>query len=225
MTSVAQPSTASTSSRTLTMRGLVAGGTATTALIAAAVLLFASLATYVAFNTSGGEQKGDSSATIDARASTGAPEAAAARAGAAAAAVAARPAATTAVAPPPAPPAPPIAVPVASTAVSPPPDGGTGTAVVPDEPNGPTSQSGALGSTVGGLQNTAENLGLDVPLTDATNPIIKPLDDTLNHTLNNVGGLLGNPGLGDQVTGSLNDVTNALLGEGGLTDQLLGGNR
>ena len=38
--------------------------------------------------------------------------------------------------------------------------------------------------------------------------------DAVNGALNDVGGALGNPNLGDQVNGTLNGVTNGLLGGG-----------
>src|ERR687891_872878 len=68
------------------LRAYLAGGAATTALIAAAILVFGSLAAYVAFNglPVGGEEDGAGELVIDE--SLGAPEAAAATAAAAAAA-------------------------------------------------------------------------------------------------------------------------------------------
>jgi hypothetical protein len=197
------------------LRGLLAGGTAGTALIAGAIVLFAALATYVAFNESGDSGETDSSATVSAGAVAGAPEAAAAAGGAAAAsAVAASPAAPTAIAP----------APVTASAQGSPgaTDARTGLAEIPvirggpgSEPGaGPAGGSGTLGGSVNELDNATADLGLDLPLDDATRPITDPLDQTLNDTLNGVGGVLGNPDLGTQVTDGLNRTTNAILGPG-----------
>jgi hypothetical protein len=227
MSTIAETPPAPTTVRAVNTRAFLAGGTATTALIAGAIILFASLATYVAFNASGGGEEADSTATVPAGRFAGAPEAAANSAGRAPADVAATPAAPTAVAPPPAP------VVIASTQTVPPSKrvptetvGVTPADPPPHVPAGtPAQQTGALGGTVGGLENATGNLGLDAPLGDLTRPITGPLDETLNDTLNNVGGLLGNPDLGDQVTSGLNQTTNALLGQGGLVDGLLNGGR
>jgi hypothetical protein len=67
-----------------------------------------------------------------------------------------------------------------------------------------------------GLDNTTGNLGLDLGLGNLTDPLTGPIDQTLNDTLNDVGGALGDPALGDKTTKTLNDVTNGLLGKGGL---------
>jgi hypothetical protein len=224
MSTIAESPTASPASRNVNLRTFLAGGTATTALIAGAVIVFASLATYVAFNELSGGEEADSTATVPAQRLAGAPEAAAAGAGGAPAAVAATPAAPTAIAPAPAPP-------LASELLvaEGPPAGNPGDPDVIRTVDPRTSQgdampqTGALGGAVSGLEGTTGNLGLDAPLGDLTRPITGPLDETLNDTLNNVGGLLGNPDLGDQVTTGLSQTTGALLGPGGLTDQILGG--
>ena len=86
---------------------LLAGGAATPALIAAGVIVFGSLAAYVAFNalpsaTAGATAQADRIAVqVDATADAGAPASAAATLADAAGAVAATPAAASAVAPPP----------------------------------------------------------------------------------------------------------------------------
>ena len=57
-------------------------------------------------------------------------------------------------------------------------------------PAAPTSTSGPLSNTVQTLENTTENTtGLDLPLTETTDPVTGELDKTVNDT---VGGLLGN---------------------------------
>jgi hypothetical protein len=203
-------------------RAFIAGGAATTALLAGAIVLFSALAAYVAFNGIPGdpaESSTDSTVLVGTR---GAPEAAARALSRGPDAVARTPTASTAVAPttPPASAVLPTAT-VQSAAPESTIDTGDGTATGTQQPG--QSQGGALGGTLGGLENTAGNLGIDVPLDDATNGVTGPLDNAVNNTLNNVGGLLGNPNLGDQVSTTLNSVTNALLGEGGLTDQILGG--
>jgi hypothetical protein len=76
---------------------------------------------------------------------------------------------------------------------------------------------------VGGLENAAGNLGLNLPPGDLTDDVTAPLDKTVTDTVNGAGGLLGDDHLGDNVTGALNQTTNGLLGQGGPTDQLLGG--
>jgi hypothetical protein len=224
MTTIADPQLNGQGPNHVNTRAFIAGGAVTTALLAGAIVLFSALAAYVAFNGIPGdpaESSTDSTVLVGTR---GAPEAAARAVSGGPDAVARTPTAPTAVAP-------------LESAVSPVTlagaqatpettidtgngNTGTGTAT-PGQPN----QGGALEGTLGGLENTAGNLGIDVPLDDATNQVTGPLDNTLYNTLNNVGGLLGNPNLGDQVTTSLNNVSNALLGEGGLTDSILGGGR
>lgn len=88
------------STRNFNLRAYIAGGAATTSLIAGAVLVFASLATYVAFNgfPVGGDGESASRVTVAAEQST-APEAAAAALGRAPGAVAATAAAASATAP------------------------------------------------------------------------------------------------------------------------------
>lgn len=61
------------------------------------------------------------------------------------------------------------------------------------------------------------NLGLNTDLGGAT----QNLDQTVNQTLDNVGGELGNPSLGNQVGQGLNQTTNDLLGQRRVTEQLL----
>ena len=73
------------------------------------------------------------------------------------------------------------------------------------------SSSGTLGGTVQSVEQTAGNLGLDAPLGDLTRGVTEPVDKTLNQTLNGVGGLIGNPKLGDEVNSGVNGVTGKLL--------------
>ena len=88
----------------------------------------------------------------------------------------------------------------------------------PARPGAPVTP-GALGNTVDGVENTAGDLGLNLPLDEITQGLTGPLDKTVNDAVNGVGGLLGDNKLGDKVTGTVN----GLLGPGGATDGLLGG--
>jgi hypothetical protein len=211
---------ASTGSNGVNVRAFLAGGGATTALIAAAVIAFLSVAALVAFNglpIGGGEDDASTVQVGEVPANTtgpGAPEAAAAALAAAPGAVADSPAAATAIDP--------TLVPGFGAG----PGGLTGGADgVPGTPGAPTAPGtgagGALGGAVGGVDDTAGDLGLDVPLDEVTGPITGPLDQTINDTLNNVGGALGNPNLGNQVTDGVNNITNGVLGRDGVVGNLL----
>ena len=231
MTAIAETTNSQGASegRGVNLRAFAAGGAASSALIAGAAVIFASLAAYVAFNgVPGGGEGADADAIVQVR-PPGAPQAAAEAVGRAPEAVAATPAAPTPAAPAPAP-APAVTTEATPEVVTEGPttptttvDTSAGDAVAVD----PATQggSGALGGLADNLDYTASNLGLEIPVGEVTAPITGPLDETVRGTLNNVGGLLGNPDLGDDVTRGLNNVTNALLGEGGLTDQILGGPR
>jgi hypothetical protein len=225
------------------VRAYLAGGTATTALIAGVVVIFASLAAYVAFEgvPGGGEGPTGDSATLVG--TPGAPEAAAVVVRRASAAVEATAAAPTATAPAQGATAPPQGATAPSqTSTSPTPSSGGGVEQVSapqsesGEATGPAPSEGSavdgpIDAAVTGLQDTAADLGADVPLGNLQN-ITEPVDQTVNNTLNNVGGALGDPTLGDQVTGTVNDtvtdtgtatdtVTDTVTGA---TSDLLGGN-
>jgi hypothetical protein len=203
-------------------RAFIAGGAATTALLAGAIVLFSALAAYVAFNGVPGDPADSSTDSTVLVGTRGAPEAAAVAVSRGPDSVSRTPTAPTAVEPAAATSGALAATADVETAAPETTiDTGDGSATTGTEVPGQGGGGGALGGTVGGVENTAGNLGIDVPLGDATNDVIGPLDNTVNNTLNNVGGLLGNPDLGDEVTRGLNTVTNALLGEGGLADQLL----
>lgn len=212
------------SAKQVNLRAFLAGGTATVALIAGAVIVFVALATYVAFEgLPGGGDEGASDTVFVGSPAAGAPEAAAAALADAPGAVAAAPAAATPVAPPPG-------------AVLPAPGATPATTGAPTAPNSttgdgggstgtgapaPTAAAGPLGGAVGDVQNATDSLGLDLPLQEVTDPITQPLDKHLNDALNDVGGALGNPNLGNQINQGLSNVTGRLLGPGGATDQLL----
>ena len=199
-------------SRNANLRTYLAGGGATAALVAAAVTVFLGVAAFVGFN--GIPFGADEGAGATVNLAAGAPEAAALAAAPTAGAVAAAPTAPSAAALaeilaalPPGAPIP--GLPGITTT-------GTGTGTLPpgviDPPDdGPAPTPGALGNAVSGLEDTAAGLGLDLPLGDLTDGVTGPLDKTINDTLNNAGGGLGNPKLGNQVNGTLNETTNGLL--------------
>jgi hypothetical protein len=186
--------------RNFNLRAYFAGGAVTAALIAAGVVVFGSLAAYVAFNglpVGGGDTATDSVAV---EASAGAPQNAAATLGAAAGAVAATPAATTAIAPAPgvaaanggATTAPGTTAPATGT-----PTGTTPTATTPSgtapattaDTGSESSSSGPVANTVRGLEGVAAGAGVDVPLSDMTDGITGPVDETVQGTLDQVGQL------------------------------------
>jgi hypothetical protein len=218
MSAIAQ-TPSSTASNGVNTRAFLAGGGATTALIAAAVIAFLSVAALVAFNglpIGGGDGASGSVQVGEVPTATGpdAPELAAAALDGAPGAVAATPAAPTAV----------------DTSLIPGLTGPGGLSGAPGTgpglgttvpPGGGTAGSGVLGGTVGGVEDTAGGLGLDLPLDDATSGLTGPPDQTVNDTLNNVGGAVGNPNLGNQVGGAVNNVTNGPLEPKGTVDQLL----
>jgi hypothetical protein len=211
---------ASTGSNGVNTRAFLAGGGATTALIAAAVIAFLSVAALVAFNglPIGGGDADSATVQVGEVPTTGAngPDAAAAAAAGAPGAVAATPAAATAVDP--------TLIPGFAGAGSGLNGAGTGTGTLPGGsgvPTVPGTGSGVLGGTVGGVEDTAGNAGLDVPLNDIAGGLTGPLDQGVNDTLNNVGGAVGNPNLGNQVGGAVNNVTNGVLGPKGAVDELL----
>jgi len=225
------------------LRAYLAGGTATTALIAGVVVIFASLAAYVAFEGIPGGGEGSTGDSAILAGTPGAPEAAAVVVRRASAAVEATPAAPTATAPPQGATAAPqgTAVPPQTSTSptspsgggveqvsAPQPEAGEATAAGPSEGSG---ESGPIDTAVTGLQDTAADLGVDVPTGNLQN-ITEPLDQNANNTLNDVGGALGAPTLGDQVTGTVNDtvtdtgtVTDTVTDTvNGATSGVLGGN-
>jgi hypothetical protein len=218
MSAIAE-SPASTGSNGVNTRAFLAGGGATTALIAAAVIAFLSVAALVAFNglPIGGDNADSATVQVGEVPTTGAngPEAAAAAAAGAPGAVAATPAASTAVDP--------TLIPgFAGNGLT----GGPGTGALggsgaPTAPGTGSTGSGVLGGTVGGLEDTSGNAGLDLPLSDTTGGLTGPLDQGVDDTLNNVGGALGNPNLGNDATNGVNNVTDGVLGPKGAVDQLL----
>jgi hypothetical protein len=195
-------------------RAFAAGTGVTAALIAAAIAAFASMAAYVAFEGMPFGSGASSDSTVSLQ--SGAPQAAALAAGTTADAVAATPATPT-----------PAALAEILAALPPGATDGPGPGGPTDDPitgggNGPgpvdpgdpvPDVSGALQGTLGAVDDAAGGLGLDLPLSELTDPITKPVDDIVGGTLNNVGnGGIGAGNLGDKVNGTLNGVTGGLLG-------------
>jgi hypothetical protein len=239
------------------LRAYLAGGTATSALIAAAILVFGSLAAYVAFNglPIAGGSEGAAEQLVDAgTGTTDAPETAAAAAATAAApgAVAATAAAPTAIPLPFTPAGPGVTgasdtpvsegtgtapattpsvpgtpagtVPIAPTA----PATGTAPATTPSVPGTPAdtvpiaptapATGAAPGTTTGGpVANAVDNVEettdhvADLPLGETTEGVTGPVDEAVGGALNEVGGAVGQPDLGDQVGGAVDDVTGTVL--------------
>ena len=238
MSSIAQTPATRTAPR-VNLRAFLAGGAATTALVLAAIIVFASLAAYVAFNglPGSGDAAGGNATVRVASGSGGAPAAAAAAAAAAPAAVAAAPAAPAA-----APAGDVLAAAGGGTASGADPGGatapgaggtaptaggttpateGAGTATVAPAATAPAEQDGPSTSVVKGLDNTAAGLGVDTDLNGATAGLTGTLDDVVEDTLNQAGGSVGNGTLGTQVSQGVTNATDAILGAGGLTDTLL----
>ena len=187
-------------SRRFNVRAYLAGGAATTALVAGAILVFASLAAYVAFNgfpVIGGDENA-SQLTVAAEQSS-APEAAAAALGRASGAVAATAAAANATAPAP-----------GNTRSG----GGTGAndgsspsapGGAPGDPSSPVGTPttptptgpGATGP-VGGAVNDASN-ATNLPLDDVAGGPAQQVDDVLH----GVGGTQATQQVGDAVGGTL----------------------
>jgi len=218
----ALPGIGASSERT-NLRAYLAGTSATTALIAGLVILFLAAGAFVAFsgNPFGGDDASES-VTIGNQAPAGAPEAAALALAAGPDAVAATP--TALVGGPGAAvdggaafaAAPPGAAPPGATSPGGGPGGGGGEPVPT-----PTGGGGALGNTVGAVDDAASNLGLDLGLGQTTDPITDGPDRTVTETLNNVGGGGGGGGrgLGDRVNdtvGGVRDGVNRGLGGLGL---------
>jgi hypothetical protein len=194
------------------LRAYLAGTGATTVLIAAALIAFLSLAAFLAFKglPFGGSGSERGNAFLGSQA--GAPEAAATALAAATGAVAAAPV---------------PGAPVGLAAVN---AGGPRGDTTSSGPNGTTGSTGplipglqpapggggdagrAITGTVQNLDQATSSLGLGGNLSGTTGPLTRPLDDTVNQTLNGVGGAVGQPGLGDDVGRTVNQITGRLLG-------------
>ena len=72
------------------------------------------------------------------------------------------------------------------------PSGSSPSAPAPAPAPGTSTQQGPLSDTVSGVEGTTEGAtGLDVPLTETTQPLTDQLDQTVQDTGDTVGGLLG----------------------------------
>jgi hypothetical protein len=203
-TAVKIPSAEKRAPKNVNARTFATGSGVTAALIAAAVLAFASVAAYVAFEGMpfGSDDGSESTVSLN----SGAPQAAALAAASTADAVAADPATPTAAA---------LAEIVAalppgsatdsggngsgSPGTDPIAGGGTDTGPGPGTPEAP----GAVQGTVGSVDDAAGGLGVDAPISEVTDPITKQVDDAVGGTLNNVGNAVGGGNLGDKVNGTV----------------------
>lgn len=200
------------------LREYLAGTGATGALIAGAMIAFLAVGALVAFDgfpLGGGGA--DGSVSLAEGPGSQAPEAAAVALGATPGAVAARPAGGTVLA----------AILPGGIPVGPGVNGGGPTGTGPtgggDAPGTPTDP-GSSGALSGLVEDVDETTGGLPPLSPTTGPITDQLDHTVNDTLNNVGGALGQPNLGDNLNDTVRNLGNGLVGREGLTGSLLGGN-
>lgn len=191
-------------------RGAYLAGTgATGALIAGAVVVFLSLAAFLAFKGFPFGGSGGDEGNVYVGANAGAPEAAAAALAAAPGAVAAAPLPGTA----------------AGAGAGAGGAGADGAGGGPDRPGGTsgTSETGTQpttdnpvtpttpdpGAITGTVQNLDQAAGTD--LSGTTSGLTEPLDDALNDTLNGLGGAVGNDHLGDDLSGQVDQTTGNLL--------------
>jgi hypothetical protein len=210
------------------LRAYLAGTGATGALVAGALVVFLSLATYVAFNgiPFGGSGGNSDTSYVGVRAS-GTPAAAAAALGAAPGAVAAAPV-----------PGAPIGaggaraggggggagggaggsgsgggfIPGGGTPPSgstPPGGGGGGGGGGPTPSCSTCTSPGIVGNTVNQIDNTAGTNLSGGPVGDVAGTV----DDKVTGTVNDVGGKVDQPGVGDKVTGDVNDTVNDVVGK------------
>ena len=190
------------------LREYIAGTGATGALIAGAVIAFLSVGALVAFNglPLGGDDASGSLSLTD-QPGGDAPEAAAIALGATPGAVADRPAGGTVVA---------AILPGGvrvGPGLGPGADTGTGTGGGdnPTIPTIPGTGGGGVSGLVDDVDQTTGGLGVP-PLGGTTGPITDEIDRTLNDTLNDVGGAVGQPNLGNGVNDTVRGLTNGLLG-------------
>jgi hypothetical protein len=200
-------------------RAYLAGTGATGALIAGAALVLLSLAAFVAFKGMpfGGSGSSSGSAYVGAEASGPAATAATALAGAPGAVAAA-----------PVPGAPVGAAfggsgpggagptgggpntPTDTTVTVPPPGGDTGPG-----PGTTTEEPGVLTNTVDQVDRALCDQGACTGVSNQTDSVTAPADQTATNALNQVGGAAGNNHLGDDVNRTVNDAVNGVLGGGG----------
>ena len=182
-------------------RAFAAGTGVTGALVAAAILAFASIAVYVAFEGMPFSSGDTPESTVSL---SGAPQAAALTAGQTADAVAADPATPSAAAI-----AEILAAAPGATGAPAPGAGSSGPGddrVVgggnPPRPGPGPAAPGPLEETVGSVDGTTGGLGLDLPL-ESTDPITQQVDDAVGGALNNVSNAVGGGSLADKVNGTV----------------------
>jgi hypothetical protein len=212
------------------LRAYLAGTGATGALVGGAVVVFLAATAFVAFSgfsLGGDDASGQVAIGTD---DAGAPEAAALALAGASTAVAPAPAGGVVLA---------ASGPGSGPAGGSGPGDGPGGSVGPGGPGGsgggseppttpPPGGSDGGGSVTGVVQDldeTTSGLGLNLPLSQVTGPVTQQVDQTVNNTLNHVGGLVGQPNLGNQASGTVKNLSNSLLGNQGLTGNLLGGGK
>jgi len=198
-----------------TVRSYLAGGGATAALVAGAVVAFLSVAALFAFNGLPGDSGPADEDTLFVGPGGDAPVAAATAVAAAPGAVAADPAALS-----------PAAVAALLAATAPdgsapagapddfvaPVDGGQDAVAVaegaPPAQTPGTSTQAPIGGLVDDVDQTAGNLGIDLDLGQATKPITDPIDQTLQETVPGVGGAV------DPLGKAVTETVNGVLGSG-----------
>ena len=215
-TAVKIPRAQTRAPKSVNARAFAAGSGVTAALVAAAIVVFASVAAYVGFEGMPfGANGSDSTVSLQ----SGAPQAAALAAGLTADAVAAEPADPSPAAlaeilaalPPGATDGPGPGPGAGGPADDPITGGGSGPGPVDPVDPGPGTP-GPIQGTIGGVDDAAGGLGLDLPLSELTDPVTQQVDDVVGGTLNNVGNGVGAGNLGDKVNGTLNGVTGGLGG-------------
>ena len=228
------------------VRAYFAGGAASTALVAGAVILFGSLAAYVAFEglPIAGDDAEAGTVVVGDRA--GAPERAAAEVRAAPGAVARKPASSTVVRPAPiltglggavargagAAPGgePTVAGPAGAGSADPAAAGaptsvptaaadGSAPAPAPTAPAPETESSGPVGGVVDDVESTTDQ-AVDVPLGDATQGVTDTVDQAVGGTVDQVGGAV--VGATDAVGGATDAVGGATDAVDGTLDQVDG---
>jgi hypothetical protein len=64
---------------------------------------------------------------------------------------------------------------------------------------------------VQGVDNAAAGAGVDLPLSETAGPAADQVDQTIQDTVDQVGGTVGQSGLGHQVGGAVDGLTNRVL--------------
>jgi hypothetical protein len=193
--------------RFIHLRAYLAGAGATGALVAGAAIVLLSVATFLGFNGLPFGGSGGESGNAYLRSAAGVPAATAAALGAAPGAVSARPAAGAATGGG-------AGGGLSSGPGAGGPRGGVTQSAGPTSPSGSTPPGGCTtgcteptqpGPVTKAVQGADDTLGTDV--SGSTGDVTGQVESTGRQTLNDVGGAVGNPGLGDQVTQLGDQVT------------------